>query len=218
MTERQYRIKNNYYHHDLKPNYNGDAYWSSWNYKVCTDGSGFRSECGANFQTRKQFDIAFIGDSFTEGVGLPYEKTFVGLIAKSLPNLRTANLGVSSYSPSIYYAKLNYLIENGYSFNEVVVFIDISDVQDEAISYDLLNDRVVSRPQREDPNNIPVPNTLYGKSQLFREIEKICRKDTFPASCKVFRGIMANYASNSRFFYYREAHGHITQTRLDTEN
>ena len=34
-----------------------------------------------------------------------------------------ANLGVVSYSPSIYYAKLSYLIENGYNFKKVIIII-----------------------------------------------------------------------------------------------
>ncbi len=37
-----------------------------------------------------------------------------------------------SYSPAIYYRRLKYLIETeGFRFDEVVVFLDISDIQDE---------------------------------------------------------------------------------------
>ena len=35
-----------------------------------------------------------LGDSFTEGIGLPYEETFVGRIAAALPGKRVANLAV----------------------------------------------------------------------------------------------------------------------------
>jgi hypothetical protein len=42
---------------------------------------------------------------------------------------------VVSYSPVIFYKKIKYFIESGLQFDEVVVFSDISDVQDEATSY-----------------------------------------------------------------------------------
>jgi hypothetical protein len=45
------------------------------------------------------------------------------------------NAAVSSYGPSIYYAKANYLLGLGLQIDEIIVYIDISDVQDEAIFY-----------------------------------------------------------------------------------
>ena len=50
-------------------------------YTFCTDNHGFKYKCG--FNRNKEFDIAFIGDSFVEGVSLNYEKTFVGIFEKS---------------------------------------------------------------------------------------------------------------------------------------
>jgi hypothetical protein len=90
----------------------------------------------------KNFDIGFLGDSFTEGLGLPYEKTFAGLIAEKLPGKKIANLGVVSYSPTIYYLKLKDFLAKGYKFKELVVYIDISDIADEA-NYVIVNGRVV---------------------------------------------------------------------------
>ena len=59
------------------------------------------------------------------------------------------NAGVGSYSPIIYWRKIKYLIEDvGLRFDEVVVYIDISDAQDEASYYELSddgNERVVYR-------------------------------------------------------------------------
>jgi lysophospholipase L1-like esterase len=92
---------------------------------------------------QKSFDVAFIGDSFTEGIGLPYEKTFVGMVANQLPNLTIANLGVVSYSPAIYLSKLTYLFAQGYRFKHIIVFIDIGDVYDEANEYDLFENQFV---------------------------------------------------------------------------
>ena len=45
------------------------------------------------------------------------------------------NAGVISYSPTIYYNKIRYLLDAGLKFDEVVVLSDLSDVQDEAIAY-----------------------------------------------------------------------------------
>ena len=69
-----------------------------------------------------------MGDSFTEGIRLNYEDTFVGLIEKELnkKNIEVLNGGRESYSPIIYWRKIKYLIEElGLDFDEVVLFIDI---------------------------------------------------------------------------------------------
>ncbi len=57
----------------------------------------------------KNFDVAFMGDSFVEG-GLEYEKTFVGIFEDNT-NLSVANLGVISYAPKIYLSKENYIYD-----------------------------------------------------------------------------------------------------------
>ena len=73
-------------------------------YTICTDNHGFRSECGK--VSGKVFDIGFMGDSFVEGTSENYENTFVGMFSKSKKNLKIANLGISSYAPSIYYSNI----------------------------------------------------------------------------------------------------------------
>ncbi len=45
--------------------------------------------------------VALMGDSFTEGVQVPYEDTFAGLLASVSP-CEVKNYGVSSYSPIFY--------------------------------------------------------------------------------------------------------------------
>lgn len=139
------RVKHHVYHHDLSKSFQGWDTWGHLRHEFCTDGSGFKTSCGSTQKLVRKFDIAFIGDSFTEGVGLKYEDSFVGQISAQLPSKKIANLGVSSYSPSIYFSKVNYLLEKGYQFGEVVVYIDISDIQDEAISYILDDKAVVSK-------------------------------------------------------------------------
>ncbi len=138
-----FRVRHPVYHHTLKPNYDGLGRWGTWSYRICTNGEGFKTSCAQKNSLKKEFDIAFLGDSFTEGIGLPYEQTFVGMVAAKLPDLSIANLGVVSYSPAIYLAKLKELFAKGYRFNHVVVFIDIGDAYDEANAYDLHNDTIV---------------------------------------------------------------------------
>ena len=151
--EKSYRIEDPVFHHTLLPDYDGVGFWGNQKYKICTNHLGFKDRCDKAQQITEKVDIAFIGDSFTEGIGLPYEDTFVGQIAKARPNLRIVNLGVSSYAPSIYLAKIKKLLDDGFTFKELVVYIDISDIQDEAVSY-LYKDGVVQEPESVKNNRI----------------------------------------------------------------
>ena len=129
--EKKYRVSNEFYHHSLRPNFKGKTIWGRNIYTICTDSNGFKSKCENDLQNNKEFDIAFIGDSFTEAVGLPYEKSFVGIYAENKQNQKIANLAVSSYSPTIYLEKIKWHLEHGYTFKHIIIFIDISDIQDE---------------------------------------------------------------------------------------
>ena len=153
--ERVYRNTNSYYHHTLAKNFSGEGSWGSARYNICTNEFGFKDSCSSKADANKNFDIGFIGDSFTEGIGLPYEDTFVGQIASEYPNLRIANLGVGSYSPSIYLAKIQKLLDEGFSFKEIVVYVDISDIQDEATSYIYQNEKVFDM---NPSNGLPIIN------------------------------------------------------------
>jgi len=138
-----FRVRHPIYHHSLKPNFDGIGHWGTWTYPICTDANGFKTHCHQKKTSSKVFDVAFLGDSFTEGVGLPYEQTFVGMVAANTPELKIANLGVVSYSPAIYLAKLKALYAKGYQFKHLIVFIDIGDAYDEANAYDLHDNTVV---------------------------------------------------------------------------
>jgi lysophospholipase L1-like esterase len=91
---------------------------------------------GAAPSGNAKYRILFLGDSFTEGIGVPYEQTFVALIRKRIrqvdSGIEVFNGAVASHSPLLYLLHLQDLIErHGAHFNEVVVFVDASDVQDE---------------------------------------------------------------------------------------
>ena len=78
--------------------------------------------------------ILFIGDSFTEGIGVPWEETFAGRLQTALRprGVEVLNAGVASYTPILERIKVRYLYEKeGLRFNRLVLFLDLSDMKDE---------------------------------------------------------------------------------------
>ena len=144
------RIDHKFYHHTLKENveYHKAPSFDKY-YTLCTDNHGFKYKCGV--KRNKNFDIAFLGDSFVEGVALNYEKTFVGLFERN-KKLSVANLGVTSYAPNIYLSKMKYLLNNNFKFKHIVVFIDISDLYDDNTFYKLNDDFSVSEKNAKQKN------------------------------------------------------------------
>ncbi|MCL0045318.1 hypothetical protein M1N16_03700 [Nitrospinaceae bacterium] len=135
------RIKSNIYHHDLAKNaHENDSTWGDAIYTTKTNSLGFRDRINRKvpLKTEKK-RLVFIGDSVTEGLGLNYEETFVGLIDNALKEeYSVLNAGVTSYSPLIYWKKIDYLINKvGLQFDELIVYLDVSDIQDEASIYKL---------------------------------------------------------------------------------
>ena len=96
---------------------------------ICTNEIGMRISCKKS-NKNKNYNLALIGDSFVEGVGLNYQDTIGGIIESKI-KINVANLGVRSYSPANYYKKIVTLLKKGYSFDHIIIFIDISDIQDE---------------------------------------------------------------------------------------
>lgn len=161
-----FRIQNTPYHHALQASYEGPAYWGPFEYWVCTNASGMKSDCKDKHSTEKNFDIAFIGDSFTEGVGVNYEDSFVGMVAKAHPELKIANLGVVSYAPTVYFKKLEDYLTRGYTFKKVIVFVDIGDIMDEAFYFENAAGNVQMTSEIIHPGVIPF---------LKRNVKKIGR-------------------------------------------
>ena len=138
-VDRSYIIADPIYHHKLQSHFQGLVGWGYLSYRFCTDVNGFRTSCNEIILPSKlsspvnKFDIGIIGDSFTEGVGDIYEKSFVSLIASNLKDKKIANLAVQSYSPSIYYAKINSLLSKGYKFDEIIVFLDLGNIVEDIL-------------------------------------------------------------------------------------
>lgn len=131
----QHRKQNPYYHHDLAPNQDFVEKWGLLHYRMITNSLGFKdAEMRVIQPDSKKKRILFIGDSFTEGFGLPYEKTFVGMVDQRVDHEKyeILNAAVVSYSPKLYYYKTKHLIEaRRLKIDELFVFIDISDIFNE---------------------------------------------------------------------------------------
>jgi len=132
-----FRTQHYYYHHGLRPNQQAFARWSVRIYPFNTNSLGFR-----DFKPRKisleknQRRILILGDSHTEGVDLPFESTFSGLLAKKAEQHHTEILTAAavSYSPRIHYLITEFFIEKKkLECDEIYVFIDISDIQNELV-------------------------------------------------------------------------------------
>lgn len=128
-----FRCPDAYFHHGLLPNQFTKNKWGDKVFDVYTNSLGFKDKESrfVPLQSEKK-RILFMGDSFTEGVGMTWEESFVGILDKEVPELEILNAGAVSYSPKLHYLKLKHLIEAvSLKFDEVYVFIDNSDVMDE---------------------------------------------------------------------------------------
>ena len=136
-TSRNYSLKSVKFHHEIAPNINVYEYWGQNKYKVQTNSHSMRVEDRLSKTAEKnKKNIAFIGDSFVYGSGVDIQNHFITLVKKKNNNYNYFNLAYVSYSPSIYYKKLEYLLEiEKFNFNKIFIFIDHSDIQDEGIFY-----------------------------------------------------------------------------------
>ena len=136
------------FHHTLKPNMQHSLeQWGHISHSLTTNSLGFKDRVIREVPLHSQhYRFLFMGDSFTEGVGYEYERTFAGIIDEALTgyNMEVLNAAVGSYSPTIYFKKTEYLLNTvGLNVDHLVVFLDISDIQDEKESYEVRDGKVV---------------------------------------------------------------------------
>jgi len=144
------RVSDPIRHHAFRPNCSSRDRWGGDAYQFYTNSLGFRDE---RIRTVPLNDtkprILVLGDSFTEGK-VPWNDSYVGQIVARLPQYDFLNGGVASYSPSNYFNVVRMVLSASYEIDEVVVFIDISDVSDEAAFYrDADNSGAVTGPLSE---------------------------------------------------------------------
>ena len=176
--KRSHKIKSYYYHHDLRPNAHWVERWGYKNSKIFTNNLGFKDKeiREINF---KDNNILFIGDSFTEGVGVEFENTFVGIIEKNITskkgNYTVLNAGVSSYSPIIILSKLHYILEKKMPISKVFVVICGADFYDDIYKYISIDEDYIVK-HNDFKNNrilININNFIKANTLLYQFIREV---------------------------------------------
>jgi hypothetical protein len=129
------RTKDPVMEHAFRPNCATIERWGADSYDVFTNNLALRDQRVREVPPIEHRPrLLMLGDSFTEGK-IDWDDSFVGRIASRFPQYEILNGGVTSYSPSNYLNVTLKLLAAGIQFDEVIVFLDISDVQDEASYY-----------------------------------------------------------------------------------
>ena len=132
-----FRARDPWTHHGLIPGTTGRSQWGLGDpYPVHVNDLGMVDrevrEVPLEAQGRR---VLLMGDSFTEGIGVPFEMSFAGLLQERLaPQVEVLNGAVMSFSPRLQRLRLEQLFEDvGLRVDEVVLLIDISDIQDQVL-------------------------------------------------------------------------------------
>lgn len=106
--------------------------WLGNSYEFNTNSLGFRDERIRDVpKTGDRPRILILGDSAPEGM-TSWQDSFIGRVAAKFPQYEFLNASVEGYSPSNYLNTARMLIKDGVEFDDVMVFVDVSDAQDEA--------------------------------------------------------------------------------------
>jgi lysophospholipase L1-like esterase len=93
---------------DNLPNAHGYLTRAEYSNEVSNNSLGMRDvEVGA--KRPGEYRVAFLGDSFTWGVGVSYGERFTEVAGKLDPGIRTLNFGVSGFSPVQYLFQLDHV-------------------------------------------------------------------------------------------------------------
>ena len=171
--DKSHRIISKVYHHDLKPNVEVYETWGGkLKRKIITNSIGFRDSSKKEIlKNTEKTRILLIGDSFIEGSGYDYEHTFAGLLENELGNnYEILNSAVESYSPSIYFKKTDFFLSQGYVFDRVLVFLDLSDIYDELfIKFDDNQNIISEIPKEKQTLERKIKNKIYSLGWFLRD-------------------------------------------------
>ena len=175
--KRWWRVPSLIYHHDILPNIDQIEVWGGQiKQRLITNSIGFRDKEVRKIEkvNIQQKRILLVGDSFIEGSGLNFQYTLAGQLQRNLGNdFEVLNSAVGSYSPSIYYKKIKYYIEEGYKFDQALVFLDVSDIYDEMfIKFNEQGDILTYEKTKERPIYKTV---FYSIGRLLRDNSTIFR-------------------------------------------
>ena len=133
------RVLDPVFHHGLRPRTTFHTRWGDHPVTYHIDALGFRDSSSGEVALRPSPGrprILFLGDSFTEGVGVPQADTFVARFADATGE-EALNGGVVSHCPLLEYLRLKELFRVGFRCYRVILMLDPSDVQDELV-YDAM--------------------------------------------------------------------------------
>ncbi len=173
FTKNSYMVNHDTYHHEIKKNYYGKGHLEEI---IKSDKYGLIIlNNSSRYKLNNPENIIFMGDSFTQGAGIEYEKTFSGIITSYYKSysIDVINMSAVSYSPSIHYTKFKYFVENyDLKFDKIFVFLDISDPYDELYRYEVKYKKVVSKKNYKNP----FVNSIYEKIEY--NLKKFISKNT----------------------------------------
>ena len=132
-NERSIRRPHGAYHHGFEPLARGSDTFGAKRTPYFTNSLAMRDASAREVPLRgDRRRVLVLGDSFAEGVGYPWDRTAVGVADAALPDRELLNAAVVSFSPLLARLRLRHLADEvGLVFDEVVLFVDISDAQDE---------------------------------------------------------------------------------------
>lgn len=118
--------------------------------------------------------IVCLGDSFTEGLGVPQEQTFSAHMERQLgKSFEVLNGGRVSYSPLLEYMRLKKFLDEGYEADVAVLLPDLSDVQDELAYAPEYEFSAAGEPLRlRSGSYAPAVLWLYNRSALVRWLRR----------------------------------------------
>jgi hypothetical protein len=129
------RTRHPIFHHGFHPDYEWQDRFGPIRIRMVSNSLGMRDgERRVVPPVGDRPRILLIGDSFTEGVGVPWEETFAGRLQAALASrgVEVLNAGVVSYTPILERIKVRHLYEEqGLRFNRLVLFLDLSDMKDD---------------------------------------------------------------------------------------
>jgi len=129
------RVRDPVFHHGLRKDFAWNDSFGPVRFQEISNSLGLRDgERRAISPVGDRPRILLIGDSFTEGVGVPWEETFAGRLQAALKpkGVEVLNAGVASYAPILERIKVHHLVEQeGLRFDRLVLFLDLSDLKDE---------------------------------------------------------------------------------------
>lgn len=217
-----WRVSSPIYHHAILPNIDEIEKWGgSIEKRVITNSIGFfdKENRIVEKDNKSKKRLLLIGDSFIEGSGLPYESTVAGLLDSELNDeYEILNSALGSYSPSIYFKKIEYFINQGYKFDKALVFLDVSDIFDELfIKFDT-NGNILTFEETKKTNNFK--KYLYKLGRYLRDNTTTFRffyilsdktelfKNYLKLKIKTSKEINKNFFKTSRdeVMFYRMTH------------